>query len=385
MNLYKDYIKKKNFWNNKNNWLELPSDEKYIQLKKSFLETIIKIKNINDLSVSALDDIDCLACLLNTHIIKSSILLRKINYSTLIKNEDYLHHLINIGIMDNAVCQNLLSKSSKLKNNQDIARKILTEKKDYFYFCYFKNLLKNESFALSLFDNKAFNNSFVLVSLPFHKKISQLLLQRQSYPTEKTEEHTIHYNQEVLQDVKFLVKIIRKPTGHTLYHCLSQSMRNNEKICLCMLKYHPEYDIENSTIKTLKTFKQCSQSWLYYNDFILQLKFFGNLFDSEDNLFEALKCLTKVKMVSRFNPDSSSFNQHCFINFLQSSKSVLIKEFLNTEKGHYLVQLAKSHSSDLKIIDNWISEEFVFILNKIKLYHKMRTLPQLKQEKKLKI
>lgn len=385
MSLYKDYIKKKNFWHNTDNWLEQSNDEKYVQLKKNFLETIIVMKNSSDLPINALDDIDCLACLLNTHMIKSSILLRKINYSHLLKNKEYLYHVINTGIIDNEVCQNLLSKSISLKNNPDLARKILLERKDYFYFNYFKNLLKNESFALSLFENKRFNNNFVLISLPFHKKISQLLLERQSYPTKTTDEHNISYNIDILQDVKFLSKIIRKPTGHTLYSYLNDCVRKNKNICLCMLKYHPEYDIENAELKTLKTFKSCSKYWLYYNDFISQIKYFGSLFDNEDNLLEALKCLTKVKMVSRFNPNKNSFQQHCFIQFLQSSKSVLIQEFLKTEKGTYLLSLVNQSSADLNTIDTWLSEEFMFILNKIKLYQKMRHLPSLKHDKKLKI
>lgn len=385
MNLYKDNIKKKNFWHNKNNWLDIPSEEKYVILKKNFLETIIRIKDLNDLPISALDDIDCLACLLNTHLIKSSLLLRKITYSRLLKNEDYLYHVINLGIMDNEVCQSLLSKSFTLKHNSELARKILLERKDYFYFNYFKNLLKNEKFALSLFEHKRFNNCFVLISLPFNKTISKLLLERQSYPTKKTDEYNICYNQEILQDIKFLSKIIRKPTGHTLYSYLSDSIKQNKNICLSMIKYHPEYDVDNPNIKTLNNFKLCAKYWLYYNDFISQIKYFGQLFDNEDNLFEALKCLTKVKMVSRFNPTNSSFTQHCFISFLQCSTSPLIKEFLKTEKGSYLLNLAKSNSADLKTIDTWLSEELVIILNKIKLYHKMRALPSLKQEKKLKI
>ena len=49
------------------------------------------------------------------------------------------------------------------------------------------------------FENKSFNNSFVLISLPFHKQISQLLLERQSYPSKKVNKEV--FSKEVINAV----------------------------------------------------------------------------------------------------------------------------------------------------------------------------------------
>jgi hypothetical protein len=385
MGLLNQFLSNKKFWMNTDNWLIKSEDIKYIALKKSLLETIIRVKNVNDLSLTIIEDIDCLACLLKTHSISSSILIHKINHCSLIKNVDYVLHLLNIGIQDDSVCRSLLFKFKIFKNNQELAYKILTTKNDYVYFYFYRKLLKDENFALSLFDHKNFNNPFVLISLPYHKKISELLLFRESYPNQKTEDSKIKFNQDLLANIKIVNKILRKYTGHNLYNYLPTNMKENKEVCLTMLKYHPEYNTLNDSIKTLKNFKKASRFWFYYNDFIFQIKYFGKIFENEDNLFEALQCLKDFKRMSRFSPPSYSFQQHCMVDFIKSSNSPLIKDFLNTEKGKALLEIASQTTSNLQIIDDWIHEEFLIVLNKIKLYNKMSQLNNLKKEKKLKL
>lgn len=385
MNLLKDYITKKDFWLNTDNWIIKSEDLKYTALKKSLLETIIRVKNVNDLPVTVIEDVDCLACLLNTHSIKSSILIYKINYSSLIKNMDYVFHILKTGVQDDEICRTLLIKAKNLKNNTELAYSILTTKQDYLYFYFYRKLLKDEKFALSLFNHKKFNNPFALISLPYHKHITELLLSREGYPTSKTEELNIKYNQTLLSDIKLVNKILRKPTGHTLYNYLSSEMKHNKVICLTMLKYHPEYNTLNDSIKTLKNFKKCSRFWFYYNDFVSQIKHFGAIFDNEDNFFEALQCLKDFKRMSRFSPPTYSFQQHCMVNFIKTSSSQLMKDFLNTEKGKYFLELSSITGTELKTIDAWIHDELLIVLDKIKLYNKMSQLKPLKKEKQLKI
>lgn len=385
MSLAYDFINKKKFWMNTDNWLIKSENSQYTALKKSLLETIVRVKNVNDLPLSIIDDIDCLSCLLNSHSIKSSILMHKINYSSLIKNIDYVFHLLKIGIQDNDVCLSLLKKSNTLKNNIDLAYSLLTTKNDYAYFYYYKKLLKDENFALSLFNHKKFNNPFALISLPYHKKISELLLSRNGYPSHKSEELKIRFNQDLLRDLKFVKKILRKPTGHSLYNYLPLNIKEDDDVCLTMMKYHPEYNTPNDKIKTLKNFKSCSRFWFYYNDFVAQIQYFGSIFKNDDNLFEALQCLKSFRRMSRFSPPNYSFNQHCMVNFIKSSPSPLLQDFLQTQKGKTLLEIAENSKSNLTTVDDWIHEELFIVLDKIRLYNKMSQLKPLNKEKKLKL
>lgn len=382
--IYNSVKIKQTFWLNKNNWLINSEDKKYITIKQSLLESIISCRSVADLSFKILEDIDCLTCLLNTHIIKSNRLIRKINSSSLIKNQDYVLHILNIGVADESVCQYLLTKNKNLKQDAVLAYKILSLKNDYFYFNYFKNLLKDEQFTLNLFKNKKFNNPFSLVSLPYNEQISKILIERQGFPNEKTTDLFIEFNLKVLSDINFIRKQIRKFAGHALYKFLPQNIKNNQHISLTMLKYHPEYNVVSSELKTIKNFKDCSKFWFYSNDFIDQIKFFDTLFNDDDNLFEALNCLKNVKS-SRF--DSSSFIQHPMLSFIiaQSSTSQLMKDFLNTEKGLYLLSIPIDSSNYISEIDSWIYEEFLPILVKIRLYHKISKLKVLDKQKTIKI
>jgi hypothetical protein len=385
MGLLNDFVNKKKFWLNTENWLIKLDNNQYIELKKNLLETIIHIKNINDLPLTIINDIDCLACLLNTHSIKSSIFIHKLKSSPLIKNQDYLFHLLKTGIQDDEVCRFLLFKSKNLKTNSKLAYFILTNKHEYIYFYFYRKLLKDENFVLSLFHNKNFNNPYCLISLPYHAKISELLLLRQGFPSFQTEKLKIHFNQELMVNIKFINKILRKPTGHLLYNFLPYHIKTNKDICLTMLKYHPEYNILNDEIKTLENFKKCSRFWLYYNDFVSQIKYFGTLFNNDDNLFQALECLKDFKRISRLEPPNYSFQDHCFAQFIKSSSSKMLKDFLNTEKGKYFLEISSHSNSDLNTIDTWIHENLLIVLSKIKLYNKMCELKPLKKTKQLKL
>lgn len=385
MGILRNFIEKKEYWLNPDNWLTKYSDQQCILLKKTLLDTIIKTKNVGDLSFDILNDIDLLSCLLNTHSIKNTLLINKLTYSKILKNNEFVLHILKTGVVDETICQVLLTKFKLFKNDQDLAKQILSERKDYFYFNYFKKLLKNQDFTLSLFEDKKFNNAFSLISLPQHKQISQLLIERFSYPSNVTQENHIQFNDSVLNDVNFINKILRKPEGHSLYGFLPKDMKNNVSVCLTMLKYHPEYDVENSSVKTLKNFKICAKFWFYYNDFIEQIKFFGSVFDNDDSLFEAFKCINVSKKISRFN--SLSLNYHTMVHFIinKSHHSALFKKLLETEKGKYLLSLPGDSSSNIRIIDNWIHEELVIVLDKLKLYNKMSELKQLNKEKVVKI
>ena len=44
MGPYKDFIEKKNYWLNQENWINKSSDNQYILLKRTLLDTIIKCK-----------------------------------------------------------------------------------------------------------------------------------------------------------------------------------------------------------------------------------------------------------------------------------------------------------------------------------------------------
>lgn len=385
MGPYKDFIEKKNYWLNQENWINKSSDNQYILLKRTLLDTIIKCKNVGDLSFSLLQDIDLVSCLLNTHTIKNTILAHKISHCQLLRDSNLALHILKLGIIDENICQKLLLKFKFFKNDSDLAKKILLERNNYFYFSYFKKLLKEESFVFSLFENNKFNNPFCLISLPQHKEISQFLIERNSYPSQQTCDLKIQFNDTVLHDIKFINKILRKPQGHSLYKFLSQEMRHNTQICMTMLKYHPEYDIENSKLKTLKNFKTCSKFWIYYNDFISQIEFFGSVFDNDENLFEAFKCLSPIRRMSKFN--SLSFHYHSMVHFIvnKSTKSHLLKTFLASEKGKHLLSLPVNSSPQIREIDNWIYDELVIVLEKLKLYNKLSGFKDLAKEKIMKI
>lgn len=386
MNLLNSFLNKKNFWLNENNWIIKSEDDKYIELKKGLLETIIITKNINHLSLKIIEDIDCLACILNTHSINSTVLINKIRKSTLIKNMDCIIHILKIGVQDDTICLFLLNKVKHLNNNKEFAYTILTTKDEYVYFKFYKKLLKNEDFVLTLFKNKKFNNPFALIGLPNNKKISEILLSRDSYPTNQTEKLKIKYNQEILHDIKTVNKILRKPMGHVLYSQLSTEIKKNKDVCLTMMKYHPEHNTLNESIKTLSNFKKCSRFWIYYNDFVSQMNYFGSMFENEDNLLEALKCLKPFKRMSRLSlgTTTSSFIQHSMVNFIKSSSNPLLKTFLTTEKGRYLLEISSLNKTEIKEIDSWIHEELLFVLEKIKLYNKMNEFPLFRKENKQK-
>lgn len=384
VSIYNNIKVKHTFWLNKDNWLISSEDEKYIAIKQTLLESIMRCRNLSDLSFKILEDIDCLTCLLNSHTITNSILMRKINYSRLIKNHDYVLHILNMGVIDESVCQYLLAKSRHLKKNSDIAYKILSSKNNYFYFHYFKQLLKQETFAMSLFNNKKFNNPYSLISLPYHKQISETLIDREGFPNKKTEDSGIKFNPHVLTNIKFVSKHLRKFTGHVLYPFLPDLIKEDKQIGLTMLKYHPEYNILRVDLKTLNNFKACSRFWFYYNDFIDQIKFFGDLFDNDDNLFEALTCLKSIKS-SRFN--NMAFTQHPMLSFIiaKSSTSQLLKDFLKTEKGEYLLSIPLNSANYINGIDRWIYDELLIVLEKIKLYNKISQFKTIKKHKAIKI
>lgn len=383
--IYNSIQIKKKFWLNKDNWLVSSSDDKYIKLKQTLLDSIIRSKNISDLSISVLNDIDCFTCLLNTHSIKYTHLVNKITHSKFLKNHDYILHFLKTGVIDESISQSFLNRCKSLKINQDLAFQLLSTKSDYFYFKFFKNLLKNEQFVFSLFNNKNFNNPFCLISLPYHKDITKLLIDRQGYPNKSTKDFLIKFNLSIFDDINLINIHLRKFNGHSLYNFLPQHIQNNKKISLTMLKYHPEYNILPPNLKTLPNFKQSSKFWFYYNDLIDQIRFFGNLFDNDENLFEAFTAFKHIKL-SRLN-NNCSFTSHPVIEFIlyKSKSSSLLKEFINSEKGQYLLSLPCDSSSNLIKIDSWIHEELIFTLEKIKLYNKISNFKNLKKEKAVKI
>lgn len=386
--IYNTIKNQKKFWLNTKNWLINTHDEPYILLKKTLLESIIQSKNLNDFSFNLIKDIDCLTCLLHVHTIKNSLLVRKIHSSPLLKNKDHILHVLTIGVLDDSICQYLLKKSSILKNNTELCYKLLTSKEDYFYFHFFKHQLKNEKFVFSLFQYKSFNNPFCLISLPYHKKISEILIYRQGFPNQKTQDLSIKFNQSLLEDISFINKSLRKHMGHNLYHYLPQHIKDNDNICLTMLQYHPEYNVIPLKLKTIKIFKKYSKSWLFFTDFVKQISFFGEVFNNDDSLLEAFSCLENIRL-SHFSLSINVFSSHChpLINFIisKSSESKLLKDFLNTEKGKYLLSLSDHSSQNNNLIDHWIHEELFIVLKKIKMYNKLCTLKPLQKQKTIKI
>ena len=65
VSIRKMLVDRHKFWMDDSNWVDQSGDLKYKILKKTLLESIIRSKNISEFSLRILDDIDCLACLLN--------------------------------------------------------------------------------------------------------------------------------------------------------------------------------------------------------------------------------------------------------------------------------------------------------------------------------
>lgn len=370
------------FWLNPDNW-KIKFDENYIKLKRTLIETIIKSKNLNELSFNILNDIDLLACLLNVHTIKNSILKYRITHHPLLKNQDNKLHLIETGILDDDICIYVLHKLSGIKKNTKLAHKILTTKENYSYFYFFRTLLKNEQFTLELFECKNFSNAFSLISLPGHYLISKKLLERKSFPNQNTQDLKIQFNKMIFEDITFINKLLRQYRGQELFAFLPNHIQNNAKISVNMLKYHPEINTPNLKVKNIKNFKQASKFWFYINDFISQMNYHSHLFDDEKKILEAFECLTYFRKTSLYS--DLSYTYHPFVKFLLTSNYSIVKDFLSTEKGKYLLSLPCNSSQNMTTIDNWIFEEFFNTIKKIELFKKLSLKSECKKEKQIKI
>ena len=352
---------KKDYWLNPDNWLIKDNNVLYIDMKKNIIKTIFKIKfttsnpenSLKNLSFEILNDIDLLSCILNIHLIKDSILQYKILKSPLLKNQNYIEHIFSLGIVDDFICHSLLMKNLFLKKNETVALKILTEKEDFSFFEYFKKILKNEQFVLSLLDKKVFNNPFCLISLPNNKKISYSLLVKQGYPNSICIEKKIQFNKEVFEDIKFITKCLRRFDGARLYYNLPNSIKLNKQVSLTILKYHPSITIQNESLKTFKNFIKFSKDWFFITD---------------DDLIQAFYSLSKKRKVTYLD-DLKFF--HPLINFIKQNDNPVIKDFLETIQGKTLISFPTHDSQSLTNIDNWIHHYLFDTLNKIMMYRKL--------------
>ena len=372
------------FWMDDSNWVDQSGDLKYKILKKTLLESIIRSKNISEFSLRILDDIDCLACLLNCHTIVSTQLIYKVRYCKFLRNKDHVLHLLTIGIFDSSIRNRLLKKFPAFKNDAKLAFNLLSENEDFFYFSYFNGLLRNEQFALSLFENKKFNNPYVLISLPEHKKITQLLIKRYGFFNKKKQECDLVFSKEVIEDVRFISRHIKSHAGDKIYDFLPKKIKESKTIALAMLKHHPELNVVRPELKTLENFKLCSKHWCFYNNLVDQINFFGDVFNDDEHLFEALKSIKHIKG-SRLS--DLNYRRHPIVSLIvsKSSTSKLCSDFLLTTNGQHLMSQPFKTHADILDLDKYINTEVFPIFEKIKLNHKLSKLKKLERGEVVKI
>lgn len=331
---------------NEKKWFSIPKTPREINLKKQTIRAIIAFSDstntsyhkvgISTLLFSLMKDLDFCVAILSQYSFQyekledlapvkkhfSSIKKAKyiLSYPMLGKIQDILFTLHPSLTIDKELAVTLLKKNDKFSH-------------------YFPELLNDYSFITQCLKKNIVSTSFFQF-YPYDQKITKHLLVKGIYPNQQNN----FYNQDVLNDKKFVLSLLLKSHGDRLYFYLFYDLQNDLDLCDQIKEKHPHCRVKASSINTVEKFISSIKPNSNFSDEIYtilrNMQEAPFIIESPFAIAKVLIHMAKLRSICYVDAmGGQSFDNHPIQSFFYKMSQIhpIIKDFLFTEFGKNFV------------------------------------------------